>query len=146
MGNRIFGEPVERREDGRLLTGRGRFLDDLRRDALAAGFVRPPHAHARIADVDVAEALDVDGLVAVYTWEDLPGKVGDPLPLLIPHPALTHGRTGYPLARGVVRHVGEPVAMVGPRARSRAEAAVGPIRVEWEPLPAVVGIEAAERA
>ncbi|GAA4154253.1 aerobic carbon-monoxide dehydrogenase large subunit [Actinomadura keratinilytica] len=145
-GTRVFGEPVQRREDPRLLTGRGRYLDDLGRDALAAAFVRSPHAHARILDVDVAGALDVDGLVAVYTWEDLPGRVGEPLPLLIPHPSLTHGRTAHPLARDVVRHVGEPVAMVVARDRYLAEDAAARIRVDYEPLPAVVGIEAAARA
>src|SRR5690349_20242706 len=121
MGTRVFGERVERREDARLTTGQGRYLDDLGRNALAAAFVRSPHAHARITDIDVSGALDVDGLVAVYTWEDLPGRIGEPLPLLIPHPALTHGRTGYPLARDVVRHVGEPVAMVVARDRYLAE-------------------------
>ncbi|NVI91861.1 aerobic carbon-monoxide dehydrogenase large subunit [Actinomadura sp. BRA 177] len=146
MGTRVFGERVERREDGRLITGRGRYLDDLGQDALAAAFVRSPHAHARIADIDVSEALDVDGLVAIYTYEDLPGRIGEPMPLLIPHPALTHGRTGYPLARDVVRHVGEPVAMVVARDRYLAEDAAERIRVEYEPLPAVVGIEAATRA
>jgi CO/xanthine dehydrogenase Mo-binding subunit len=146
MGTRVFGERVERREDGRLVTGRGRYLDDLGQGALAAAFVRSPHAHARITDIDVSGALDVDGLVAVYTWEDLPGRVGEPLPLLIPHPALTHGRTGHPLARDVVRHVGEPVAMVVARDRYLAEDAAERIRVEYEPLPAVVGIEAATRA
>src|SRR5690606_21427208 len=146
MGTRVFGEPVERREDGRLTTGRGRYLDDLGRDALAAASGRSPHAHARILDIDVAGALDVDGLVAVYTWEDLPGRVGEPLPLLIPHPALTHGRTGYPLARDVVRHVGEPVVMVVARDRYLAEDAAERIRVDYEPLPAVVGLEAATRA
>ncbi|NEA29298.1 aerobic carbon-monoxide dehydrogenase large subunit [Actinomadura bangladeshensis] len=146
MGTRVFGERVERREDERLTTGRGRYLDDLGQDALAAAFVRSPHAHARIADIDVSGALDVDGLVAIYTHEDLPGRIGEPLPLLIPHPALTHGRTGYPLARDVVRHVGEPVAMVVARDRYLAEDAAERIRVEYEPLPAVVGIEAAARA
>ncbi|MFC5750473.1 aerobic carbon-monoxide dehydrogenase large subunit [Actinomadura rugatobispora] len=141
-----FGEPVERREDPRLLTGQGRFLDDLGHRALAAAFVRSPHAHARVVDIDVSGALDVDGLVAVYTWEDLPGRVGEPLPLLIPHPALTHGRTGHPLAREVVRHVGEPVVMVVAQDRYLAEDAAERIRVEYEPLPVVVGIEAAERA
>ncbi|MBA8953600.1 aerobic carbon-monoxide dehydrogenase large subunit [Actinomadura namibiensis] len=142
----MFGDPVARREDPRLLTGRGRFLDDLGRNALAAAFVRSPHAHARILDIDVAGALDVDGLVAVYTWEDLPGRVGEPLPLLIPHPALTHGRTGYPLARDVVRHVGEPVAMVVARDRYLAEDAAGRVRVEYGTLPAVVGLENAAAA
>ncbi|MFF5257507.1 aerobic carbon-monoxide dehydrogenase large subunit [Actinomadura viridis] len=141
-----LGEPVRRREDPRLLTGHGRFLDDLGHDALAAAFVRSPHAHARVVDIDVAGALEVAGLVAIYTWEDLPGRVGEPLPLLIPHPALTHGRTAHPLARDVVRHVGEPVVMVVARDRYLAEDAAELIRVEYEPLPAVVGLENAERA
>ncbi|PRX06980.1 UNVERIFIED_ORG: CO/xanthine dehydrogenase Mo-binding subunit [Actinomadura viridilutea] len=145
-GTRVFGEPIPRREDPRLLTGQGRYLDDLGRDALAAAFVRSPHAHARILDIDVTDALDVDGLVAIYTWEDLPGRVAEPLPLLIPHPSLTHGRTAYPLARDVVRHVGEPVAMVVARDRYLAEDAASRIRVDYDPLPAVVGIEEAARA
>lgn len=146
MATRVFGEPVARTEDARLLAGQGRFLDDLGQDALAAAFVRSPHAHARIRDIDVTGALDVDGLVAVYTHEDLPGRVGEPLPLLIPHPALTHGRTGHPLARDVVRHVGEPVAMVVATDRYVAEDAAAAIEVIYEPLPPVVGIESAAAA
>lgn len=146
MSTRMFGEPIARREDPRLLTGQGRFLDDLGRGALAAAFVRSPHAHARVTGIDVADALDVDGLVAIYTWDDLPGRVAEPLPLLIPHPALTHGRTGHALARDVVRHVGEPVAMVVAADRYLAEDAAERVRVDYEPLPAVVGIENAERA
>ena len=92
----LFGERVRRVEDDRLVRGHGAYLDDLGHDALAAAFVRSPHAHARIIDIDVADALDVDGLVAIYTYEDLPGRVAEPLPLLIPHPALTHGRTPVP--------------------------------------------------
>jgi carbon-monoxide dehydrogenase large subunit len=146
MTTSLFGEPIARREDPRLITGQGRYLDDLGRDALAAAFVRSPHAHARITGIDVDGALDIDGLVAIYTWEDLPGRVGEPLPLLIPHPALTHGRTAYPLARDVVRHVGEPVVMVVARDRYLAEDAAERIRVTYEPLPPVVGIEAATLA
>ncbi|MEV4807486.1 aerobic carbon-monoxide dehydrogenase large subunit [Nonomuraea sp. NPDC049421] len=140
MTTRWLGEPVARREDPRLLTGQGRYLDDLGQDALAAAFVRSPHAHARIRDVDVSAALDVDGLVAIYTWEDLPERVGRPLPLLIPHPALTHGRTAYPLARDVVRHVGEPVVMVVAADRYAAEDACALIEVDYEPLKPVVGL------
>ncbi|MDA0639439.1 MULTISPECIES: aerobic carbon-monoxide dehydrogenase large subunit [Nonomuraea] len=141
MTTRLFGEPVQRREDPRLLTGQGRFLDDLGSGALAAAFVRSPHAHARIRDVDVTAALDVDGLIAIYTWEDLPERVGRPLPLLIPHPALTHGRTAYPLAKETVRHVGEPVVMVVATDRYLAEDACGLIEVDYEPLKPVVGLE-----
>ncbi|MDH2424194.1 aerobic carbon-monoxide dehydrogenase large subunit [Sphaerisporangium sp. TRM90804] len=143
MTTKLFGEPVQRREDLRLITGEGRYLDDLGKDALAAAFVRSPHAHARIRGIDVSGALEVDGLVAVYTWEDLPEGVRDPLPLLIPHPALTHGRTAYPLARDVVRHVGEPVVMVVARDRYLAEDAAALIEVDYEFLKPVVGIEEA---
>ena len=75
MTTRQFGAPVLRTEDLRLVVGGGRYLDDLGHDALAAAFVRSPHAHARILDIDVTAALDVEGLVAVYTYEDLPGPV-----------------------------------------------------------------------
>ncbi|MBC6463414.1 aerobic carbon-monoxide dehydrogenase large subunit, partial [Actinomadura sp. HBU206391] len=141
-----FGEPIARREDPRLLTGQGRYVDDLGSGALAAAFVRSPHAHARVVDIDVDAALDVDGLVAIYTWEDLPDRVGEPLPLLIPHPALTHGRTGHPLARDLVRHVGEPIVMVVAEDRYVAEDAVERIQVTYEPLPPVIGLRDAEDA
>jgi carbon-monoxide dehydrogenase large subunit len=141
-----FGAPVRRREDLRLAAGAGRYLDDLGHQALAAAFLRSPYAHARILDVDVTDALVVDGLVAIYTYEDLDGRVAEPLPLLIPHPALHAPVTGYPLANGVVKHVGEAVVMVVATDRYLAEDAVGRIRVEWEPLPAVVGLAQARQA
>ncbi|MFF5211529.1 aerobic carbon-monoxide dehydrogenase large subunit [Streptosporangium sp. NPDC000396] len=146
MTTKLFGEPVQRREDPRLLTGQGRYLDDLGEDALAVAFVRSPHAHARIRDIDVSAAIDVDGLVAVYTWEDLPARLAEPLPLLIPHPALTHGRTAHPLARDVVRHVGEPVVMVVARDRYLAEDVCALIQVDYEILKPVVGLEEAAQS
>src|SRR4029453_5239893 len=85
-------------------------------------------------------------LVAVYTYEDLEGPVAEPLPLLIPHPRLHAGRTGYPLANGGVRHVGGPVAMVVARDRYLAEDACGRIAVAYEPLAPVVGLDAAVAA
>ncbi|MFI6454370.1 aerobic carbon-monoxide dehydrogenase large subunit [Streptosporangium amethystogenes] len=146
MTTKLFGEPVRRREDPRLLTGRGLYLDDLAPGALQAAFVRSPHAHARIRDIDVSAAIEVDGLVAIYTWEDLPGALAEPLPLLIPHPALTHGRTAYPLAREIVRHVGEPVVMVVARDRYLAEDACALIEVDYEILKPVVGVEEAAQS
>ncbi|MGL5911806.1 MAG: molybdopterin cofactor-binding domain-containing protein, partial [Phycicoccus sp.] len=146
MSTRMLGEGVQRREDPRLLTGGGRFLDDLGHDALAAAFVRSPHAHARVLDIDIADAWELDGVEAVYTWEDLDGRVADPLPVLIPHPAMTHGRTGHCLAREEVNHVGEAVVMVVARDRYLAEDACQRIAVRYAPLPPVVGIEAARTA
>ncbi len=146
MTTKMFGEPIARREDPRLVSGAGRYLDDLGPGALAAAFVRSPYAHARVLDVDVTDALDVDGLVAIYTYEDLDGRVAEPLPLLIPHPALHAPRTGYPLANGIVKHVGEPVVMVVAVDRYVAEDVCSLIRVSYEALPPVVGIDAAVAA
>jgi len=143
---RVFGERVERREDPRLLRGEGRYLDDLGHDALEVAFVRSPHAHAQVLDVDVTGALDVEGLVAIYTHEDLPDRLADPLPLLIPHPALTAPRTAHALARDVVRHVGEPVAMVVAADRYLAEDAADRVKVTYEVLPPVVGLDRAHEA
>jgi aerobic carbon-monoxide dehydrogenase large subunit len=146
MTTAMIGEPIPRREDPRLVTGNGRYLDDLGHDALAVAFVRSPHAHARISDIDVTGALDVEGLVAIFTHEDLEGHVAEPLPVLIPHPALTHPRTGYCLAKGEVNHVGEPVVMVVAHDRYVAEDAAERILVSYELLPAVVGVKNAARA
>ena len=151
-GSSLIGSRVVRREDQRLLTGQGRFLDDLGLDALAVAFVRSPHAHARILDIDVTGALAVDGLVAIYTWEDLAdadaragSRVSERVPVLIPHPALTHGRTGYPLARDEVNHAGEPIVMVVALDRYLAEDAAERIAVEYEQLRPVVGVEIARQ-
>jgi carbon-monoxide dehydrogenase large subunit len=142
----LFGEPVQRVEDDRLVRGHGGYTDDLGRDALAAAFVRSPYAHARVVDIDVSEALDSGGLVAIYTHEDLPDRVAEPLPLLIPHPALTGGRTPYALAKDEVNHVGEPVVMVVAADRYLAEDVADLIVVTYDELPPVVGIDAARAA
>ncbi|MDT4965168.1 MAG: aerobic carbon-monoxide dehydrogenase large subunit [Pseudonocardiales bacterium] len=146
MTTKMFGEPIARVEDDRLVRGHGAYLDDLGHDALAAAFVRSPHAHAEVLDIDVTGALEVEGLLAIYTYEDLPDRLAEPLPLLIPHPSLTHGRTQYALARDVVNHVGEPIVMVVARDRYLAEDAAERIIVSYRPLPAVVGIDAARAA
>src|SRR4051794_2856991 len=146
MTTKLFGEPVRRREDARLIVGKGHYLDDIGHTALAAAFVRSPHAHARIIDIEVEGALDVEGLVAIYTYEDLHGPMAEPLPVLIPHPQLTAPRTGYPLANGQVKHVGEPIVMVVATDRYVAEDAAERIVVTYEELPVVVGVDAAREA
>jgi carbon-monoxide dehydrogenase large subunit len=65
MTTKLFGEPIRRREDARLIVGQGRYLDDIGAHAYAAAFVRSPVAHARIVDIDVADALDVEAWVLV---------------------------------------------------------------------------------
>jgi len=146
MTGKLVGQPIRRVEDPRLLTGHGRYLDDLGFDAAEVAVVRSPYAHARILDIDVSAALDVPGLLAIYTYEDLPGPLAEPLPLLIPHPALTHGRTQYALARDEVNYAGEAVVLVVAENRYLAEDAADRIAVEYEPLPPVVGVAAARAA
>ncbi|MDQ1603589.1 MAG: aerobic carbon-monoxide dehydrogenase large subunit, partial [Actinomycetota bacterium] len=153
MTTRLFGERVQRVEDARLVTGTAHFLDDVGAGSLGVAFVRSPHAHARVVDIDATAALDVDGLVAVYTYDDLVAAdeaegtaVSQPLPLLIPHPALHAPRTGYALAKDEVKHVGEAIVMVVARDRYLAEDAAERVLVRYEPLPVVVGVEGARRA
>jgi len=143
---RWFGAPVQRVEDDRLLRGHGRFTDDIGEDALECCFVRSPYAHARIiTSIDAAAARAMPGVVAVYTAADLPFG-GVDLPLLIPHPNLTHGRTQRCLASDIVRYSGEAVAFVVAENRYLAEDAAELVQVEYEPLPVVITPEVAARA
>jgi len=151
MTTKLMGQPVRRTEDQRLLRGQGRYADDVAvsPDTLHCAVLRSPHAHARIVDIDVSGVLDVDGVHAVWTYDDLAPlspAMAEPLPLLIPHPALTEGRTQYALAKDRVNYVGEAIALVVADDRYVAEDAVGRIEVTYDLLPPVVGIDAARAA
>jgi aerobic carbon-monoxide dehydrogenase large subunit len=148
MTTKLFGSGVQRVEDDRLLRGQGRYVDDVLTGpgTLHAAVLRSPHAHARITDIDVADVLDVEGVHLVWTHDDLTGAMAEPLPLLIPHPALTHGRTQHALAKDEINYVGEAIAFVVADDRYVAEDAVGRIRVTYEFLEPVVGIDAARAA
>jgi aerobic carbon-monoxide dehydrogenase large subunit len=143
MTTRMFGARVQRNEDPRLLTGNGRFTDDLEHDALQVAFVRSDYAHARIKDIDVGGALEIDGVFGIYTHDDLEGEFAKPLPLLIPSDGLFAPRTQYALAKDEVCYVGEVIAMVVARDRYIAEDAATAVRVEYEPLPVVAELETA---
>ena len=76
MTTKLMGQKVQRVEDQRFLRGNGRYVDDVgsvrrRTDVLHAAVLRSPHAHARIVDIDVSEVLDVEGVHAVWTYDDL---------------------------------------------------------------------------
>src|SRR5262245_9827857 len=144
---RPVGERIKRNEDPRLLTGRALFVDDIElQDMVHVAFVRSPHAHARLLGIDASQALKREGVIAVYTAEDL-GDYWQPGPLLVPPPPVEgmvfHQRCQVPLAKGKVRHPGEAVALVVADTRYLAEDAAERIVVDWEPLPAVVGLEQA---
>ena len=136
-------DAVRRREDPRLVTGTGAFVDDLRvPGCLHAAFVRSPHAHARVRAIDVSAALKSPGVVAVATAADL-GAANAPMPVYAPHPALPVPCRLRPLATDVVRFVGEPLAAVIADDPYRAHDALDLVRVDYEPLAALVDVDAA---
>src|SRR5579864_6319987 len=136
------GTPLRRREDRRLLTGASRFIDDIRLPGMVhAAIVRSPHAHARIVRLDAGAARAMPGVVAVLTAPDLPSPAPRiPAPLMFPGiAAATHPL----LADQIVRYAGQPVAVVVADSRYTAEDAAEAVRVEYDPLPAVVDVDAA---
>lgn len=147
MSTRYFGEPIKRREDPRLLTGGALFIDDVDLPKmLHVAFLRSDFAHGRLNEIDIAAALERPGVVAVYTADSL-GDYWRPGPLLVPPPPIDgivfHERTQVPLARGKVRHVGEPIAVVVAESRYIAEDAVADIYADIDALEVAVDVEAA---
>lgn len=138
-----LGRPLRRREDRRLLTGTGRFLDDIASPpaCLHGVFVRSPHAHARIGAIDAAAARSVPGVVAVLTGADLGPQVAT-LRLAPPIEGLQPMETPV-LPAEIARFVGDPVALVLAETRTAAEDAAELVAVAWQPLPAVASIAAA---
>src|SRR5574339_260104 len=147
MAPRYFGERIKRNEDPRLLTGQGLYVDDVDLpNMLHTAFVRSPYAHARINKIDVSQALEREGVIAVYTADDL-GDYWKPGPLLVSPPPVENivfnERTQVPLAKDKVKFAGEPVVMVLAESRYIAEDALADIQIDYEPLDAVVYLEKA---
>lgn len=143
---KIIGASVPRLEDGRLLSGKGLFVDDIVLPRmLYAAILRSPHAHARIVSIDKSGAERLDGVAAVYTAEDL-GPLNGPLPPSItplPQYPIPYMKTHYALAKDKVRYVGEPIAMVVAEDKYVARDALELISVEYDPLEPVVDVERA---
>jgi len=139
MGARQFGARVLRVEDPALLTGRARFVDDVKLPGtLHAAFVRSPLAHARVGAIDATAARAMPGVHAVLTATDMPGRLAtEPLPMPVPNAAITALRTQHALARDEVCYVGEGVAVVIADNRYLAEDAAAAVAVDYEELPAV---------
>jgi carbon-monoxide dehydrogenase large subunit len=144
-GNHGIAQPVRRREDARLLTGRGRFADDVNADGQAhAAFVRSPVAHGDIRGIDTSAAETMPGVIGVFTGADLADAgVGHIVARFaryqaaqIQTPPLHTPRPG--LAQGKVRHVGEAVVMVVAETRAQAEDAADRVELDIAELPAAV--------
>ncbi|MDA0240431.1 MAG: molybdopterin-dependent oxidoreductase, partial [Proteobacteria bacterium] len=152
-----IGQPVRRKEDLRLLTGAGRYTDDISLENQAhAHFLRASHAHARITHIDVSAARALPGVLAVYTAEDFkadgyapamvrgpvvipPDVLNPPNPGLIPRAGTEHYETpGFAFADGIVHKVGECVALVVAETLALAKDGAELIDVNYEPLPVVI--------
>jgi len=146
----VIGQSPRRKEDERLITGRGRFIDDIVPPRLChLAVVRSTHARARIVRIDVELARTLPG-VAVFLAADLP-ELADPLPAASAEPTNPYVRLDIPrpqraLAQGEVRYVGEPIAAILAPDPYRAADAREAVRIEYEPLPAVIDAEAAMSA
>jgi aerobic carbon-monoxide dehydrogenase large subunit len=139
MGVKQFGARVTRLEDQSLLTGKGSFVDDVALPgALAASFVRSPHAHALVLSIDVAAALAMPGVVAVMTARDLPGTAStERMPMLVPNAAIKALRTQHALAVDEICYVGQTIAVVIADTRYAAEDAAAAVDIDYDILPAI---------
>jgi carbon-monoxide dehydrogenase large subunit len=149
-----IGQPIRRKEDERLLTGRGRFTDDFGTDnQVHAAMVRSPHAHARIVRIDTAAAQAMPGVLLVLTGADCVADGLQPIPHT-PVPSTRFdmkltARSGAPVFPGRhallptdrARHAGEAVALVVAETRAQAMDAAEAVAVEYEELPFVVRTE-----
>src|SRR5947209_7541375 len=148
MSVQAIGQKVRREEDLRLLTGRGRYVDDVTAPGAARGHIlRSPHAHARVVRTDTSAAKAAPGVLAVLTGADLKARGLGTLRPAVPR----RRKSGAPafvcpqplLAQERVRYVGDPVAFVIAETLNQAKDAAELIAVEYEPLPAVISAEAA---
>lgn len=144
------GHAVARVEDQRLLTGAGRYADDLAADGqLHCVFVRSPHAHAEVRAIDVVPARALPGVVAVLTGADLVGAGVQPIPSIPGFKRADGSPATYPTRRALatdrVRFAGEAVAAVIAETRAQAQDAAEAVVVDYAELPAVVDVAAAAR-
>ena len=145
MTTSVFGSSIKRREDPKLITGRGTYTDDIKLFGMHhAVIVRSPHAHAKIASIDTSRAKSHPGVVAAFTGAELQPHLGAlAVGWLLPDIKMT---SHYPMAIDTVRFVGEAVAVVVAEDPATAVDAAGLVDVTYEPLPAVVNAEGTTRS
>ncbi len=135
---KLVGQRLKRKEDPKLITGNGTYVDDIKlQGMLHASVLRSPHPHAKIVSIDTTKAEDLEGVVKIYTGKDLEGKI-NPVPSswLVPGANLIETKQ-YPLAIGTVRYVGDGVAFIVAKDRYIARDALNLIDVEYETLPSI---------
>ena len=139
-----IGQAVPRREDARLITGQGTYVDNYAAPGLLhLVMARSPIAHARIKSIDVSQARSAPGVVEVLTGEDLKDAWPNGLPCIWPVSDDIKMPPHLPLSIDKVRYVGDGVAVVVAESRAQAKDAIELIEVDYEPLPAVTDVEKA---
>src|SRR5919107_6066428 len=141
----VLGAPVKRVEDPRFITGKGRYLDDIKLTGMAhLAILRSPYAHANIRSIETSKAKGMPGVVAVIVGADIPYN---PLPMAWPAGGSSgiqnNVSTPRVLATDSVKWTGEGVAAVVAETPEQAVDALDAIAVDWEPLPAIVDAEKA---
>ena len=145
--SQLVGAKIHRREDPRLITGHGRYTDDLTRTNVThLAVVRSPYAHAKIKSIDVGAAKKAPGVLGVFTAQDFNGVIAGPAthpvaPVFAPEKKTNPPR--YPIAKEEVCFQGEPVAVVVAEHRYQAADAAQLVDVDYEPLPAVMDVDEA---
>jgi carbon-monoxide dehydrogenase large subunit len=134
---KLVGQRIKRTEDPRLLTGTGRYVDDMTPPGtLHVALRRSDQPHARICSIDVGDAFSVPGVVAIFDATDIDGDVKPAVPTS--KMKNYYATPIWPLARGKVRYVGEPVVAVLAESRYAAEDALEHISIAYEPLPVAI--------
>ncbi len=142
-GNGHVGRSLRRKEDPRLIQGQASYVDDMNLTGQVwAAWVRSPEAHAKIVSIDTSAAKERDGVIAVYTNEDLDMEAGLPM-AWVPPGVDVNTPDHWVLAKGEVKHVGDPVALVIGADRYGVVDAAEDVFVEYDPLPVVTDPEAA---
>ncbi len=142
-GKTHVGQALRRKEDPRLITGRASYVDDINLTGqLWAAWVRSPEAHAKIVSIDTSAAKARDGVVAVFTNEDLDMEAALPM-AWVPPGIEVNTPDHWVLAKDEVNHVGDPVALVIGQDRYGVIDAAEDVVVEYDPLPVVVDPEQA---
>jgi carbon-monoxide dehydrogenase large subunit len=145
MGQRLLGAKVRRREDARLVTGRGRYVAGVALpEMLHVAVHRSPHAHARIVGIDAGDARRRPGVAYVLVPADV-ARLGR-LPLLVPHTSLIAPVCAEVLPQETVSYAGQAVALVVAASAAEAADALEALRVEYEPLPGVASLDDALRS
>jgi aerobic carbon-monoxide dehydrogenase large subunit len=140
----IIGQPLLRKEDPELLTGRGRYTEDISLPGMVwVHVVRSPYAHARIRGVDTSKAAAMPGCIAAWSGADLASDWAGPLVCAWPVTDDIKMSTHWPVAQDKARHVGDAVAVVVAESRALAKDAAEMVAVDYEPLPAVTDVKEA---